>query len=229
MSLRLTITQTPIEAGITTTRKPYTNPPFKFFGSTFLERKVEKNLHKLTTLHGEKMKKMNEFIKKHEEVVKYLIFGVLTTFVGWFTYFAVLLSGKAILGLPPEDTTSGSYLIVYTAAQVIQWITAVLFAFFTNKKWVFTDADNKQSTMRQLAIFSSGRVVTFFVDYGVTFFGAIALSAALPALNSVLIFGKELNINEISSKLVAAIIVVISNYFFSKIFVFKKNKDSSDK
>ena len=175
------------------------------------------------------MKKMKEFIKKHEEVVKYLIFGVLTTFVGWFTYFAVLLSGKAILGLPPEDTTSGSYLIVYTAAQIIQWIAAVLFAFFTNKKWVFTDADNKQSTMRQLAIFSSGRVVTFFVDYGVTFFGAIALSAALPALNSVLIFGKELNINEISSKLVAAIIVVISNYFFSKIFVFKKNKDSSDK
>ena len=175
------------------------------------------------------MKKMNEFIKKHEEVVKYLIFGVLTTFVGWFAYFGVLLGGKAILGLPPEDTTSGSYLIVYTAAQIIQWIAAVLFAFFTNKKWVFTDADNKQSTMRQLAIFSSGRVVTFFVDYGVTFFGAIALSAALPAFNSVLIFGKELNINEISSKLVAAIIVVISNYFFSKIFVFKKNKDSSDK
>ena len=175
------------------------------------------------------MKKINEFIKKHEEVVKYLIFGVLTTFVGWFAYFGVLLGGKAMLGLPPEDTTSGSYLIVYTAAQIIQWIAAVLFAFFTNKKWVFTDADNKQSTMRQLAIFSSGRVVTFFVDYGVTFFGAIALSAALPALNSVLIFGKELNINEISAKLVAAIIVVISNYFFSKIFVFKKNKDGSDK
>ena len=174
------------------------------------------------------MKKMNEFIKKHEEVVKYLIFGVLTTFVGWFAYFGVLLSGKAILGLPPEDTTSGSYLIVYTAAQIIQWIAAVLFAFFTNKKWVFTDADNKQSTMRQLAIFSSGRVVTFFVDYGVTFFGAIALSALIPALNSVLIFGKELNINEISAKLVAAIIVVISNYFFSKIFVFKKNKDTSN-
>ena len=174
------------------------------------------------------MKKINEFIKKHEEVVKYLIFGVLTTFVGWFTYFVVLLSGKAILGLPPEDTTSGSYLIIYTAAQIIQWIAAVLFAFFTNKKWVFTDADNKQSTMRQLAIFSSGRVVTFFVDYGVTFFGAIALSAALPALNSVLIFEKELNINEISAKLVAAIIVVISNYFFSKIFVFKKNKDTSN-
>jgi putative flippase GtrA len=93
---------------------------------------------------------------------------------------------------------------------------------------VFTDADNKQSTMRQLAIFSSGRVVTFFVDYGVTFFGAIALSALIPALNSVLIFGKELNINEISAKLVAAIIVVISNYFFSKIFVFKKNKDTSN-
>jgi len=60
----------------------------------------------------------------------------------------------------------------------------------------------------------------------VTFFGAIALSALIPALNSVMIFGKELNINELSAKLVAAIIVVVSNYFFSKKLVFKKKEDT---
>ena len=49
------------------------------------------------------MKKIKEFIKKHDEIVKYLIFGVLTTFVGWFVYFAVLLGAKAMLGLPPEE------------------------------------------------------------------------------------------------------------------------------
>ena len=58
------------------------------------------------------------------------------------------------------------------------------------------------------------------------FFGAIALSAALPALNSVSILGKELNINEIAATLVAAVIVIISNYIFSKLFVFKKKKDT---
>ena len=174
------------------------------------------------------MKKIKEFIKKHDEIVKYLFFGVLTTFVGWFVYFLILLCGKALLGLPAEDTTSGSYLIVYTAAQIIQWIAAVLFAFFTNKKWVFTDADKQCSTLRQLGVFASGRVVTFFIDYAVTFFGAIALAAALPALNSVSIFGKELNINEIAAKIVAAVNVIISNYFFSKIFVFKKKKVNSE-
>ena len=172
------------------------------------------------------MRKIKELIKKHEEIVKYLFFGVLTTFVGWFIYFAVLIGSKALLGLPAEDTTSAKYLAIYTTAQVIQWIGAVLFAFFTNKKWVFTDADKEISTLRQLGVFASGRVVTFFIDYAVTFFGAIALAAALPALNSVLVFGKELNINEISAKIIAAVIVIISNYFFSKIFVFKKKKNT---
>jgi putative flippase GtrA len=175
------------------------------------------------------MKKIKEFIKNHEVVVKYLIFGVLTTFVGWFVYFGILLGGKALLDIPPEDTTSADYLIVYTAAQILQWIAAVLFAFFTNKKWVFTDADADRSTMRQLGVFASGRIVTFFLDYGITLFGAIALAAALPALNSVMIFGKELNINEMSAKLVAAIIVVVSNYFFSKLLVFKKKSNDECK
>ena len=167
-----------------------------------------------------------EVLKRHEVVIRYLSFGVLTTFVGWFVYFGILFGGKAIYGLPPEDTTSTTYLMIYTAAQILQWIAAVLFAFFTNKKWVFTDADSDTTTLHQLSVFAGGRVVTFFVDYGVTFFGAIALAAIFPALNSVIILGKELNINELSAKLVAAVIVVVSNYFFSKKLVFKKKEDT---
>lgn len=168
--------------------------------------------------------KIKESLKKHEIVVRYLSFGVLTTFVGWFVYFGVLFGGKAIYDLPAEDTSSSTYILIYSAAQLLQWIAAVFFAFFTNKKWVFTDSDNSRSTLRRLGIFASGRVVTFFVDYGVTFLGALALAATFPSLNSVAIFGKELNINELSAKLVAAIIVVISNYFFSKKLVFKNKK-----
>jgi len=169
---------------------------------------------------------IKEVLKRHEVVVRYLTFGVLTTFVGWFVYFGILFGGKALYSLPPEDTTSRTYIMIYTVAQILQWIAAVLFAFFTNKKWVFTDADDSTTTLHQLSVFAGGRVVTFFVDYGVTFFGAIALSALIPALNSVMIFGKELNINELSAKLVAAIIVVVSNYFFSKKLVFKKKEDT---
>ena len=107
-------------------------------------------------------------------------------------------------------------------------MSAVFFAFFTNKKWVFTNADDNTSTAHQLGVFASGRVVTFFVDYGVTFFGTMALVSLIPSLNSVTVFGKELNINEMSAKLVAAIIVVVSNYFFSKKLVFKNKEPEQE-
>ena len=167
---------------------------------------------------------IKEKLQKYNMAIRYLFFGVLTTLVGWVTYFSILLGGKMLLGLPSADTSSAKYIAVYTAAQIIQWIAAVCFAFFTNKKWVFTDADQDASTLRQLGVFAGGRVITFLVDYAVTLFGAIALSSLLPALNCVEIGGRELNINEICAKLAAAVIVVISNYFFSKIFVFKSKK-----
>ncbi|UKI13421.1 MAG: GtrA family protein [Oscillospiraceae bacterium] len=66
----------------------------------------------------------------------YLLFGVLTTLVGWAVYFAILWTWRAAFGLAPDDTTGKMYLAGYTVAQVVQWIAAVLFAFFTNRKWV---------------------------------------------------------------------------------------------
>ena len=76
----------------------------------------------------------------------------------------------------------------------------------------------------QLTKFAAGRLATFGVDYIVTYFGALGLSKLIAAWNSVEIFGMELNLNEIGAKVVAAVIVIIANYFFSKLFVFKDKK-----
>jgi len=154
----------------------------------------------------------------------YLIFGVLTTAVGWIVYFAVLWTWKAALSLPTDDTSSATYFLGYSIAQVVQWVAAVLFAFFTNRKWVFTDADKNVSVPKQLVKFSAGRVVTFFMDFVVTFFGAWGLSALLPAMTSVALLGREWNLAEIGAKVVAAVIVIVCNYIFSKIFVFKSKE-----
>ena len=170
------------------------------------------------------MSKIKELCKKHREILMYLIFGVMTTAVGWIVYFAVLWSFKAIFSLPVEDTSSGLYVAGYTIAQVTQWVAAVLFAFFTNRKWVFTEADKNVSAGLQLAKFSGGRLLTFFIDYFVTFFAAMGAAALLPTLTSVLLFGREWNLCEIGAKLLAAVIVIICNYIFSKIFVFKNKK-----
>ena len=169
---------------------------------------------------------MKELLEKYREIILYFIFGVLTTLVGWAVYFGILLVGKAALDIPAEVTSGGSYLALYTAAQVIQWVAAVLFAFFTNRAYVFTGADKDARMLPQLSKFAAGRVATFGVDYLVTYFGAIALSKIIVAWNSVEIFGKELNLNEIGAKVVAAVIVIIANYFFSKLFVFKDKKES---
>jgi putative flippase GtrA len=133
-----------------------------------------------------------------------------------------------LTGIPVEDTSSATYVGVYTAAQIIQWIASVLVAFYTNKKWVFTDAKKDASTAKQLFVFAGGRVLTFFLDYGVTFFGAIALSSLLPMFNSFALLGREFNLNEIAAKFIAAVLVIIGNYFFSKILVFKKGDGTND-
>ncbi len=169
---------------------------------------------------------MKELFKKYREIILYLVFGVLTTFVGWAVYFGILLVGKAAFDIPPETTSGGVYFAIYTAAQIIQWIAAVLFAFFTNRAWVFTGADKAAPMLPQLSKFAAGRLATFGVDYVVTYFGALGLSKLFVSLSSVEILGRELNLNEIGAKVVAAVIVIIANYFFSKLFVFKDKKNS---
>ena len=170
------------------------------------------------------MEKIKALIEKYKEIIMYLVFGVLTTLVGWAVYFGVINVGKALLGIPAEVTAGGKYFALYTAAQVIQWVAAVLFAFFTNRRWVFTDADKNAPVLRQLGVFAAGRVATFGLDYVVTYFGTLALAAMLPSFNSVALLGRDWNLNEIGAKVVAAVIVIIGNYVFSKLFVFKKKK-----
>ncbi len=165
---------------------------------------------------------MKKLLHKYEQVIKYLFFGVTTTVVGWVVYFGVLMCGRALLGLESDDVSSIGYLGVYTAAQIIQWVAAVLVAFFTNRKWVFTDRDTSTSTAKQLVVFAGGRVLTLVLDYGVTYVGTLGLCALIPAGADVLMLGRTWNVNEIAAKLVAAVLVIIGNYFFSKLVVFKK-------
>ena len=187
------------------------------------EKEIEKN-----TDTEEKSPSRVALLKKKltREVLMYLFFGVLTTLVGWIVYFAIMIGGRILLDLPQEDTASGAYFALYTAAQLIQWVCAVLFAFFTNRKWVFTDADRSKNVLLQLLTFSGGRVVTLVLDYVITLFGGMLLVRLLPALNSVALGGFELNVNEIFAKIVAAVVVIIGNYFFSKFLVFKGKKSS---
>ena len=170
------------------------------------------------------IKKLKSLFHRHREVSMYLVFGVLTTLVGWSVYYVILLGGRALLDIPATEVTGGRYLALYTAAQMIQWIMAVLFAFFTNRRWVFTEADRRTPITKQLLVFSGGRLVTLGLDYVITLGLTLLLSLWLPALTAVSLFGAQWNLCEIASKLVAAAVVIVSNYVISKLLVFKSKK-----
>ena len=161
--------------------------------------------------------KPNVLWNKWREVIMYLIFGVLTTVVGVGTYTLVFAVAEHGLRLDLSDKTSALYLGVYAAAQVIHWIAAVLFAFFTNKKWVFTDA-RPEPLWRQLSVFAASRLVTLGLDVVITYVGVLALASLWPDGLTVIIHFSV----EFMAKVIASFVVIIANYVISKLFVFRK-------
>lgn len=134
--------------------------------------------------------------KKYKEIINYLIFGALTTVVS--------LGTKYILLFIIFDATNAFEL---QASIIISWIAAVLFAYFTNRKFVFESKSS--SKIKEFISFILARLSTLFLEMALMWFFITLLK-----LNSdlyVFIF-----------TIITQVIVVIANYFFSKLFVFKK-------
>ena len=72
------------------------------------------------------MEKIKEIFFKYKEIISYLIFGVLTTIVSLMTYYLLVYTV-----LNPEN------VFQLQIANILSWIVGVLFAYFTNRKFVF--------------------------------------------------------------------------------------------
>ena len=168
----------------------------------------------------------NHAKKTTKEAILYLVFGVLTTAVSWIVRFGILWTAKAILQI--ETGVSAEYSVLVTVASVISWICAVLFAFFTNRAFVFKDANKKANIWVQMAEFFGGRLATFvlfewLLNLGVT----LALSAILP--ESIEILTVDLTAArgagiEVFAMGVASVANIVSNYIIGKFLVFRKAK-----
>lgn len=159
---------------------------------------------------------MKRLFLRYREIIMYFIFGVFTSIVSWGTYFLIMGGGRWMLGLETGDVTSGRYIALYTAAQLISWVCAVLFAFFTNRTFVFTDVDKNVPVIKQFAAFASGRLLTLGLDYIVTYSGTLLLLH--------IIDGSE-GWAETAAKITASLIVTAVNYIYVKLFVFRKKKE----
>lgn len=126
---------------------------------------------------------------KNEELWNYLIVGALTTVVsiGSYSIFSKLLK------------------INYLISNVLSWVVSVIFAYFTNRWFVFHSKEKKK--FKEFIAFVSSRVLTLLLDSGLMIVGV-----------------DYLKIDDLLTKVLVQIIIVISNYILSKLIVFKKEK-----
>lgn len=135
--------------------------------------------------------KIESLLKKYRSELLYLVFGVLTTLVNYLVYF-------------PCDR----FLHTAWLSNSIAWIFAVLFAYVTNKPFVFESHD-----------WSMGTVGPEFMKFVGT------RVASLVAENLILLVSVDiLGWNRIGWKLLASVLVVVMNYVGSKLLVFRKKK-----
>jgi putative flippase GtrA len=130
-----------------------------------------------------------EIYKKYKMPILYLIFGGLTTLlnIGTYLFFYHLIK----LGNVPSN--------------IIAWIAGVIFAFITNKIYVFES--KSKSIFYELSTFLACRLGTGLIDLGIMFVTV-----------DILIWDATL------MKIISNIIVIILNFVFSKLIVFKKDR-----
>lgn len=168
----------------------------------------------------------NQAKKTTKEAALYLVFGVLTTLVSWVVRFGILWPGKAIFSI--QDELSVQYTILFTVASVISWICAVLFAFFTNRAFVFKDADKKANIWVQMAEFFGGRLLTFvlfeyLLNLGVIMLLGAILPQSIEFLTVDLSEYRSAGI-ELFAMGVASVANIVANYVIGKFLVFRKAK-----
>lgn len=152
------------------------------------------------------MEKLKSLFVKHKEIILYLVFGVLTTVVDYLVY-------KPITLLAPDNE------IVVTAAKAVAWVAAVIFAFVTNKLWVFEDKRwTKDPLIHQIVSFFAARVFTLVLSLLTTYFG-MKLFKSWDWFMSIPLLGTHASD---VIWVIQSVLTVVLNYVFSKLWIFRK-------
>lgn len=134
--------------------------------------------------------RIRAFVDKYYDIVTYLFFGGLTTLVNFCVYFPLFNWVK----------------LSATVSNIIAWVVAVVFAFLTNKPFVFRSHDWSQKTViPELTKFIGCRIGSGLLE-----------TAVMWLFVDVMIFDGNW------MKVIVSIFVVVLNYISSKVFVFKR-------
>lgn len=168
------------------------------------------------------MDKIKKLYKKYEEIIVYLIVGVLTTIVSW---------GACYIAKFFLDSNVGFQNFIINT---ISWVAGVLFAYPLNRIWVFR-SKNKH-IIKEFFGFASSRVSTWILDVLIMWLFINIWSFKTGFLSLLQKFGLAFSSIETEDKIyywfvkivISAVLVTIANYVFSKFFVFGKKKKSED-
>ena len=154
------------------------------------------------------MKRIVNLLKKYvfnKEMMLYLIMGVLTTLVNWLVHAALVGPISALI--KNQD-------VALTVTTFIAVVASVLFAFFTNKIFVFESKSWEAKVFwREFISFILARALTGVLEiFGVPLLVRLGLDQE--------IFG----IKAMVAKVAVSVIVIVANYIFSKLFIFKKKQ-----
>jgi len=135
------------------------------------------------------MNKIIELFNKYKMPILYLFFGGLTTFINIFVYFICY----------------NIFNLSNVSSNIVAWIIAVIFAFITNKIYVFES--KSKSILYELSAFLACRLGTGVLDLGIMY-----LTVDILKWNALLM------------KIISNIIVIVLNFVFSKLVIFKKDR-----
>lgn len=146
------------------------------------------------------MQKIKDLLKKYKEVILYVLFGGLTTVVNYIIYF----------------TCTEGFQIGWSPATLISWIGAVIFAYVTNRIWVFESrAKGFTAVLYEFVKFIAARLLSLGLEW-------LTLKLLIDVLHMDGLLYRNLPLGEFLAKTVAQILVIIANYVFSKWIVFRK-------
>ena len=145
------------------------------------------------------MERIKQLYIKYKEVIRYLVVGGLTTVVSLGTYYLCVFT-----------FLNPSIAIQLQTANVISWIAAVTFAYFTNRKFVFESKNSK--VFREAVSFYLSRVGTLLVE-----------------MIFMWMFVTRLGLNDKLMKILVQILIIILNYIFSKFLVFRNKNNKGEK
>ncbi len=142
------------------------------------------------------IQKIKKIYNKYEEILSYLFFGVLTTIVSFTTY---LLFANTFLAEKSD--------LDIQIANVLSWICAVTFAYITNRIFVFKSKVKGKKQAKEIVNFVIARLASLLID--------MAMMYILYSL---------MHIDDTIAKIIVQFVVVVMNYIFSKVIIFKKEK-----